>query len=118
MKYEDLKINEIYWTCNPSVESQSHNPDAPPRRPYKVMVAWDHGIVGDPCLYGYRFNETTGVKDNDTNAKAIVEPEDLFESKGEAKTFYLEKMMDRVEKLALQIKDILKEMIKEEDDNE
>ena len=88
--------DERYWSCRASMESDGYEVygRAPPVEP------WLGILVSLSPLLLRRFNKATGAIDEDSNATAIVTPEDLFLTEAEAVVDYREQCFRRAEALA------------------
>lgn len=108
---EEIEIGQNYWTCEPVIESSGYG---------EICVRPWQGKVSDICLdynktkrngrfklsYFYKkteFGHIEGECDKDSNATALCEVNNIFESEKEAWNYYLDFMIKEKERIQHEI---------------
>jgi hypothetical protein len=85
-KYQDKQ----FWSIAHSVESDNYDTGGEPRKPRKPWIGKVsvRNRPGGVVLQLHAFNGVTGMIDEDTNAYAIVEESELYETEEAAQEAY------------------------------
>lgn len=110
IKITDIEEGQEFWTCQPDMESESYG-RGQVRRPWKGKVSTiylNRNVHGKP--YGsvniFAYSKHTGEIDEDSNATAHAEMEQIFETEKEALTYYLAELKEKFTSLSKEIKNV------------